>query len=173
MATVIASQAVISGAFSIKKQAVQLGYLPRLRIEHTSRRHAGRVYGGAINWLFMIACIGLVMGFRSTDSLAAAYGFAVSTDMVLTVLLVALQAHLRWQPGRGDHGAGSAAHRPDLLGRERHEAPARRLAFFEEPDVLQDSTEPRGRAGRADRFLTAAFAMGVRRLPFVRAKDGR
>ena len=96
MATVIASQAVISGAFSITKQAVQLGFLPRLRIDHTSRRHAGQVYVGAINWFFMIACIGLVIGFRSTDALAAAYGFAVSTDMVLTVTLVALLARLRW-----------------------------------------------------------------------------
>jgi KUP system potassium uptake protein len=96
MATVIASQAVISGAFSITKQAVQLGFVPRLRIEHTSHRHEGQVYVPAVNWFFMIACIGLVIGFRSTDALAAAYGFAVSTDMVLTVMLVALLARLRW-----------------------------------------------------------------------------
>jgi KUP system potassium uptake protein len=91
-ATVIASQAVISGAFSLTRQAVQLGYLPRLRIEHTSERQIGQIYIPSINWLLMIACIGLVLGFRTSTNLAAAYGVAVTTDMVFTTILFAFVA---------------------------------------------------------------------------------
>ena len=99
-ATVIASQAVISGAFSLTRQAVQLGYLPRLRIEHTSERQIGQIYIPSINWLLMIACIGLVLGFRSSTNLAAAYGVAVTTDMVFTTILFAFVARSRfgWAP---------------------------------------------------------------------------
>src|SRR5204862_3435717 len=72
LATVIASQAVISGAFSLTRQAVQLGYLPRVDIEHTSETEAGQIYIPGLNWVLMIACIGLVIGFRSSSRLAAA-----------------------------------------------------------------------------------------------------
>lgn len=95
-ATVIASQAVISGAFSLTRQAVQLGYLPRLRILHTSDVQIGQIYLPAINWVLMIACIGLVIGFRSSSRLAAAYGVAVTTDMVFTTVLLAAVARTRW-----------------------------------------------------------------------------
>ena len=95
-ATVIASQAVISGAFSLTRQAVQLGYLPRLRVDHTSERHIGQIYMPAVNWALMFACIGLVLGFRTSGNLAAAYGVAVTTDMVFTTLLFAVVAHLRF-----------------------------------------------------------------------------
>ena len=100
MATVIASQAVISGAFSLTRQAVQLGYLPRLHIEHTSERQIGQIYIPSINWLLMLACIGLVLGFRSSTNLAAAYGVAVTTDMVFTSILFAFVARARfgWAP---------------------------------------------------------------------------
>ena len=100
MATVIASQAVISGAFSLTRQAVQLGYLPRLHIEHTSDRQIGQIYIPSINWLLMLACIGLVLGFRSSTNLAAAYGVAVTTDMVFTSILFAFVARARfgWAP---------------------------------------------------------------------------
>ncbi|MGH7481597.1 MAG: potassium transporter Kup [Longimicrobiales bacterium] len=87
MATVIASQAVISGAFSLTRQAIQLGYLPRLGIEHTSEMEIGQVYMPAVNWLLAAATIGLVVGFGSSADLAAAYGVAVSTDMVFTTLI--------------------------------------------------------------------------------------
>lgn len=96
-ATVIASQAVISGSFSLTRQAVQLGYIPRLRIEHTSAKEIGQVYVPFVNWVLMIACIGLVLGFRSSSNLAAAYGVAVSTDMVLTTILFAVVAAMRWK----------------------------------------------------------------------------
>ena len=96
LATVIASQAVISGAFSLTRQAVQMGYLPRLRIEHTSTREIGQIYVPSINWVLMVACIGLVVGFRESSALAAAYGVAVTTDMVFTTLLFASVALLRW-----------------------------------------------------------------------------
>jgi KUP system potassium uptake protein len=94
--TVIASQAVISGAFSLTRQAVQLGYLPRVDIDHTSHTHIGQIYIPGLNWLLMIACVGLVVGFRSSSNLAAAYGVAVTTDMVFTTILFAVVARTRW-----------------------------------------------------------------------------
>ena len=96
VATIIASQAVISGAFSLTRQAVQLGYLPRLKVEQTSETQFGQIYMPAINWILMIACIGLVLGFRSSSSLASAYGVAVTTDMVFTTILFAVVARTRW-----------------------------------------------------------------------------
>ena len=96
IATIIASQAVISGAFSLTRQAVQLGYLPRLKVEQTSETQFGQIYMPAINWILMIACIGLVLGFRSSSSLASAYGVAVTTDMVFTTILFAVVARTRW-----------------------------------------------------------------------------
>ena len=97
VATVIASQAVISGAFSLTRQAVQLGYLPRLDIVQTSNKEIGQVYIPAVNWIVMIACIGLVFGFRSSSNLAAAYGVGVTTDMVFTTLLFAVVARSVWK----------------------------------------------------------------------------
>jgi KUP system potassium uptake protein len=99
MATVIASQALISGAFSVTMQAVQLGYTPRVRIEHTSKTEIGQIYVPALNWSLMVACVGLVLGFRSSSNLAAAYGVAVTTTMVITTLLffVVLREHFGWQ----------------------------------------------------------------------------
>ncbi|MEZ5381288.1 MAG: potassium transporter Kup [Microthrixaceae bacterium] len=87
MATVIASQALISGAFSLTRQAVQLGYLPRVRITHTSDEEEGQIYIGVVNWLLLIACVGLVLAFRSSANLAAAYGIAVTSTMFITTVL--------------------------------------------------------------------------------------
>jgi KUP system potassium uptake protein len=86
-ATVIASQALISGAFSLTMQAVKLGYVPRMRIEHTSERQAGQIYIPAVNWTLMVSCIALVAGFQSSSRLTAAYGVAVTTTMVITTIL--------------------------------------------------------------------------------------
>jgi KUP system potassium uptake protein len=97
LATVIASQALISGAYSLTAQAIKLGYLPRLRIDHTSDRHAGQIYVPAVNWLLMVASIGLVIGFRTSSNLAAAYGVGVATDMVITTLLLSLVMGDRWK----------------------------------------------------------------------------
>ena len=97
LATVIASQAVISGAFSLTRQAVQLGYLPRVDIEHTSATHIGQIYIPGLNVLLAIACVGLVLGFRSSSNLAAAYGVAVTTDMVFTTILFAVVARTTWK----------------------------------------------------------------------------
>ena len=97
MATVIASQAVISGAFSLTRQAVQLGYLPRVDIEHTSETQIGQIYIPGLNWLLMIACIGLVIGFGSSSRLASAYGVAVTTDMVFTTILFSVVARSSWK----------------------------------------------------------------------------
>ena len=87
MATIIASQALISGVFSLTQQAVQLDYLPRIRILHTSHEHSGQIYVPLVNWALMAACIGLVLGFRTSSNLAAAYGIAVTMTMAITTLI--------------------------------------------------------------------------------------
>jgi KUP system potassium uptake protein len=96
IATFIASQAVISGAFSITRQAVQLGYLPRLAIKHTSESEIGQVYVPRINAMLLVAVILLVVVFRSSDSLGTAYGIAVSGMMLITTGLAFLYARLAW-----------------------------------------------------------------------------
>ena len=90
VATVIASQAVITGAFSVSRQALQLGYLPRMHIQHTSENTEGQVYMPRVNWGLMLATMALVIGFRSSGNLAAAYGIAVTGDMVITTLLASI-----------------------------------------------------------------------------------
>ena len=97
MATVIASQALISGAFSLTMQAVQLGYAPRMRIVHTSSDAQGQIYVPAVNWVLMVACIGLVIGFGSSAALAAAYGIAVTATMAITTVLFAVVARASWE----------------------------------------------------------------------------
>jgi KUP system potassium uptake protein len=96
-ATVIASQAVISGAFSITHQAVQLGYLPRLTIQHTSEEAAGQVYAPAVNWALCAAVAGLVVGFGSSADLAAAYGIAVAGTMTITTVLFCFMLRAGWK----------------------------------------------------------------------------
>lgn len=87
MATVIAAQALISGAYSITMQAIQLGYLPRQEIRHTSGEERGQIYLPLVNWILMLCCIGLVLGFQSSNRLAAAYGIAVTLTMLITTVL--------------------------------------------------------------------------------------
>jgi KUP system potassium uptake protein len=100
MATIIASQALISGVFSLTAQAVQLDYLPRIAIRHTSQKHSGQIYVPLVNWLLMIACIGLVLGFRSSSNLAAAYGIAVTMTMAITTLIFFRVLVDRWNWNR-------------------------------------------------------------------------
>ncbi|MEJ0004288.1 MAG: potassium transporter Kup [Pararobbsia sp.] len=89
VATVIASQAVISGAFSLTAQAIQLGYVPRMKITHTSAAAIGQIYIPVVNWMLLVIILCVVMGFKSSDNLAAAYGIAVTTTMIITTVLVA------------------------------------------------------------------------------------
>src|SRR3954469_17923012 len=96
-ATVIASQAVISGAFALVQQAIQLGALPRLEVRQTSEESAGQVYVPQVNWLLAIAVLALVFGFGSSDALANAYGIAVAGDMLVTTILVTTVAHGVWR----------------------------------------------------------------------------
>lgn len=95
-ATVIASQAVISGVFSLTRQAVQLGYLPRMRIIHTSADEIGQIYVPAVNLFLLVSTITLVLGFKSSSNLASAYGVAVSTIMVITTILAGFVARRLW-----------------------------------------------------------------------------
>jgi KUP system potassium uptake protein len=96
LAAIIASQALITGAYSLTMQAVQLGYLPRVEIDHTSARQRGQIYIPSVNWILLASCVGLVLGFRSSSAVAAAYGVAVTTTMVVTVLLLAVVERERW-----------------------------------------------------------------------------
>jgi KUP system potassium uptake protein len=97
MATVIASQAVISGAFSLTRQAVQLGYLPRLQILHTSDETIGQIYIPAVNWLLFCGVLLLALGFGSSDGLASAYGIAVIGAMTIDTALLCSVAYLVWR----------------------------------------------------------------------------
>ncbi|RRV08083.1 potassium transporter Kup [Pseudomonas sp. v388] len=97
MATIIASQAVISGAFSMTLQAIQLGYIPRMYIQHTSSDAQGQIYIGAVNWALMAGVILLVLGFESSGALASAYGVAVTGTMLCTTILVSSVMLLLWK----------------------------------------------------------------------------
>ncbi|HLJ67913.1 MAG TPA: potassium transporter Kup [Chloroflexota bacterium] len=96
-ATVIASQAVISGAFSVSRQALRLGFLPHLRIRHTSQREAGQIYVPSVNWLLFVAVLAVTLTFRASARLAAAYGVAVTGTFLITTVLFLVVAHLRWR----------------------------------------------------------------------------
>jgi KUP system potassium uptake protein len=107
VATVIASQAVISGAFSITQQAIHLGYTPRFEVQHTSDQEIGQIYLPALNWLLLVSIVALVIGFRTSSNLAAAYGIAVTGTMLITnVLAIAVAIRLwNWSPLRAVLGA--------------------------------------------------------------------
>ena len=96
-ATVIASQAVISGAFSLTRQAIQMGYCPRLTITHTSNRQIGQIYVPFINWTLLAAVMLLVAGFRTSSNLAAAYGIAVTLAMLIDSLLIYVVLTRLWR----------------------------------------------------------------------------
>jgi KUP system potassium uptake protein len=97
-ATVIASQAVITGAYSVTSQAAQLGYLPRMRVEHTSESEMGQIYVPWINWLLMFSALTLVFAFRSSAALAFAYGMAVTGTITIMTFLFFFVAHWKWRP---------------------------------------------------------------------------
>jgi KUP system potassium uptake protein len=99
VATIIASQAIITGAFSMTRQAIQLGWMPRLQITQTSAERYGQIYVGAVNWLLMIVTVALTVGFGKSDNLAAAYGIAVSATMLMTtaLLFIAMREVLQWR----------------------------------------------------------------------------
>ncbi len=98
VATIIASQSIITGAFSMTRQAIQLGWMPRLQITQTSAEGYGQIYVGVVNWLLMIVTVGLTIGFGKSDNLAAAYGIAVSATMLMTsvLLFIAMREIWRW-----------------------------------------------------------------------------
>ncbi len=97
MAAVIASQALITGAFSVTKQAIQLGYLPRLKVQHTSVRHTGQIYMPFVNWSLFVAIVLAVVMFKSSTNLAAAYGIAVTLDMLITTVLTFYVVRYSWK----------------------------------------------------------------------------
>jgi KUP system potassium uptake protein len=107
VATIIASQSIITGAFSMTRQAIQLGWLPRLQITQTSAEGYGQIYVGTVNWLLMLVTLGLTVGFGKSDNLAAAYGIAVSATMLITSLLLFIAMREIW--GWGVFAAGVVA----------------------------------------------------------------
>ena len=109
VATIIASQAIITGAFSMTRQAIQLGWLPRLTIKQTSEEGYGQIYVGAVNWLLMIVTVGLTLGFRKSDHLASAYGIAVSATMLVTSALLYIAMREVWGWSLALAGAVAAA----------------------------------------------------------------
>src|SRR3984885_8016136 len=107
IATVIASQSIITGAYSMTRQAMQLGWLPRMKITQTSQEGYGQIYVGSVNWLLMIVTLGLTIGFGKSDNLAAAYGIAVSATMLMTSVLLFIAMREIW--GWPIWGAGAVA----------------------------------------------------------------
>jgi KUP system potassium uptake protein len=107
IATIIASQSIITGAFSMTRQAIQLGWLPRLQIKQTSSEGYGQIYVGTVNWLLMIVTVGLTVGFGKSDNLASAYGIAVSLTMLMTSALLFIAMREIW--GWSMLAAGSVA----------------------------------------------------------------
>jgi KUP system potassium uptake protein len=97
LATIIASQSIITGAFSMTRQAIRLGWMPRMQITQTSREGYGQIYVGTVNWLLMLVTIGLVITFKKSDNLAAAYGIAVSATMLMTTALLFIAMREIWQ----------------------------------------------------------------------------
>ncbi len=97
MATIIASQAMISGVYSLTQQAIQLGFIPRMRIVHTSEQASGQIYMPTVNWMLMIACLTLVLVFKESTRLAAAYGIAVTATMAITSFMYFLVIRIKWQ----------------------------------------------------------------------------
>ena len=97
LATIIASQAVISGAYSMMQQAIQLNLMPRLAIEHTSEHQAGQIYIPSLNWLLLAVVIALTLGFRSSNAIASAYGISVTAEMLTTTLLLGIVMAWRWK----------------------------------------------------------------------------
>jgi KUP system potassium uptake protein len=100
VATVIASQAVISGAYSLTSQAIQLGYVPRMKVQHTSDLAIGQIYVPFVNWMLLVVILCIVVGFRSSDALAAAYGIAVTATMVITTILLGVVMFKVWRTNR-------------------------------------------------------------------------
>ena len=109
LATVIASQALISGAFSLASQAIGLGLFPRLDVRHTHRAHAGQIYIPFVNWALYVGCVALVVGFGSSSALAAAYGLAVAGVMLITSIAMFADRAAILGLERGRDGAASGA----------------------------------------------------------------
>ncbi len=154
-ATVIASQAVISGAFSVTQQASRLNLLPRLKVLYTSETARGQIYIPVVNWLLLLAVLALVVGFQDSGSLAAAYGLAVSSDFVIGSILLIVTVL-----------AGGARSRLFRRGLHRDPAAGLRMDAAEQPDgrrLPQAAAKPGHRDRRPGRDLSAVRTRWFRR----------
>ena len=148
LATIIASQALITGVFSLTRQATQLGYFPRVTIKHTSGHAEGQIYLPALNYMLMVACIALVLLFRSSERLASAYGVAVSGTMTITSIAFYMRRHphVGLEPGQGGRAHGGVPPRGPVVP---HSDPA---------EVLRGRLRPGGhRPGRRQRHVRLAL----------------
>ena len=177
-ATVIASQAVITGAFSVARQAAQLGYLPRLRIVHTSEETIGQIYVPWINWLLLVSVLTLVFTFETSTALAFAFGMAVTGTITITTLLFFYIVRHQWRKAAvagGDRRRLPADRRPALPGREHDQDRARGLAAAADrgdrvhgADHLAAGPRARHRAARARGGLAARVRRRAARSPAIR-----
>jgi KUP system potassium uptake protein len=143
VATIIASQSIITGAFSMTRQAIQLGWLPRLQIRQTSATGYGQIYVGSVNWLLMLVTLGLTVGFGKSDNLAAAYGIAVSATMLMTSALLFIAMREVWGWSMAAAGAAAGAF---MVVDASFFAAALRCGFYSE--VYFFTPEPREGGGR-------------------------
>ena len=183
IATVIASQAIISGVFSLTQQSIQLGFLPRMHIKHTTSHAIGQIYVPLVNWLLAAATLGAVIGFGTSDALAGAYGIAVSLLMAITTLLAALVA-IQWgySPLIVDRRKRIFPdHRLHFLCREFDQAVRGRLVSAAARDrggVPDADLAKRGQTGRAGARRAAATGRRPDRdrgqpVPCAAVRDGR
>ena len=182
-AAIIASQALISGAFSLTRQAIQLGYCPRLDIEHTSSHEIGQVYVPQVNWALMVSTIAIVIGFGSSTALAAAYGIAVTLTMVITAVLLHVVATERWHwppavafvvTGIVSDGGSRVLRRERVEDCPRRVAAAghRRAAVHADDDV-EDGTDDCGAAAHRARGAARGVHGTSRRTAVRRASLAR
>ena len=172
LATVIASQAVISGAYSLTRQAIQLGYCPRLMIEHTSEKEIGQVYLPWINWGLYFAVVGLVLGFGSSSNLAGAYGIAVTGTMAIDSILIFVVMRNLWHwPAAGVRRRSPASSSASILCYlQRQPAPRSSSAagsrwWWASSCIVLLSTWKRGREVLFERLRPGAIALE----PFIKS----
>ena len=183
-AAIIASQALISGSFSITRQAVQLGLAPRLDVEHTSAHEMGQIYVPQVNWALMVATVLIVIGFGSSGAVASAYGIAVTLTMIITVLLLYTVMTERWRwpkPGAIVGRAHVPGYRCGVLRSQRPQDPGRRVGdsrrglgtVHRDDNVALGSSHPGRATHGSSRAVGGLLGAGCRNGASASAWDGR
>ncbi len=175
-ATIVASQALIAAVFSLTRQAAQLGFAPRVNVVHTSGSSIGQIYLPSLNWLLLAATVGVVVAFRSSDRLAAAFGLAVSTTMAITTVLfgIVARSRFRWPLLARRRGRRRISRRGSRLRcRERLQVPGRRVVagrhrrggVHGDVDVVRRPTAAAARDARSAACPSRTFSRACLRDP--------